>query len=74
MSRTRRQIETRIERIKREIAKLDDEINKVKKKLGNENFISRAPVEVVEENRERLANFNQTREKLKEALERLAAL
>jgi valyl-tRNA synthetase len=61
-------------RLEREIAKLDDEIAKVEKKLANEKFISRAPVEVVEENRERLASFNQSRDKLKEALERLATL
>ncbi len=61
-------------RLKREIAKLDDEINKVEKKLGNEKFISRAPIEVIEQNRERLANFERSRDKLKEALERLATL
>ena len=61
-------------RLEREIAKLDDEIGKVEKKLGNDKFVSRAPVEVVEENRARLADFKQSRDKLKEALERLAAL
>jgi len=61
-------------RLQREIAKFDDEITTVEKKLGNEKFVSRAPVEVVEENRERLAEFNLSRNKLKEALERLAAL
>ena len=61
-------------RLQREIAKFDGEIRRVEKKLGNEKFVSRAPVEVVEENRERLADFRQSREKLKEGLERLAAL
>ena len=61
-------------RLEREVAKFDDEIIKVEKKLGNEKFISRAPVEVVEENRERLADFNLSKDKLKEALQRLAAL
>jgi len=61
-------------RLGREVAKLDGEITNVEKKLGNEKFISRAPVEVVEENRGRLAEFKQSRDKLKEALERLAAL
>ena len=61
-------------RLEREVAKFNDEIAKLVKKLGNENFISRAPVEVVEENRERLADFKLSRDKLKEALERLAAL
>ncbi len=61
-------------RLKREIAKLDGEIDKIEKKLSNEKFISRAPVEVVDENRERLAEFAQSRDKLKEASKRLAAL
>ena len=61
-------------RLEREIDKFGDEITKVEKKLGNEKFISRAPVEVVEENRVRLADFNQSRDKLKEALQRLASL
>ena len=47
---------------------------RVEKKLANEKFVSRAPSEVVEENRTRLANFKQARDKVKEALERLAAL
>ena len=61
-------------RLSREVAKLDDEIVKLDKKLGNEKFVSRAPVEVVEENRDRRDDFFQAREKLNEALERLAAL
>ena len=60
-------------RLEREIEKVDAEINKTEKKLGNAKFVSRAPVEVVEENRERLAEFKQSREKLEEALERLKA-
>ena len=61
-------------RLEREIAKLDDEISKVEKKLGNQKFVSRAPVEVVEENRTRLADFKHSREKIKEALARLLTL
>jgi len=60
-------------RLEREVAKFNDEIAKLEKKLRNENFISRAPIDVVEENRERLADFKLSRDKLKEALERLAA-
>jgi valyl-tRNA synthetase len=60
-------------RLEREIEKVDGEINKTEKKLGNAKFVSRAPVEVVEENRERLVEDKQSRDKLKEALERLKA-
>jgi valyl-tRNA synthetase len=61
-------------RLEKEIAKLDDEIVKLEKKLANEKFVSRAPPEVVEENRDRLADFVRSRDKLKEALTRLEAL
>jgi valyl-tRNA synthetase len=46
----------------------------VQKKLGNEKFTSRAPVEVVQENRDRLADFGLSEGKLIEALARLSAL
>ena len=47
---------------------------KLDKKLSNESFTSRAPAEVVEENRERLADEKARRDKLAAALERIAAL
>jgi valyl-tRNA synthetase len=62
------------DRLAREIEKIGGEIGKLEKKLGNEKFVSRAPKDVVQENRERLAEFNLSRDKLNEALERLAAL
>ena len=61
-------------RLEKDLGKLDSEITKLDKKLSNESFISRAPVEVVEENRERLADERARRDKLAAALERIAAL
>ena len=61
------------ERLAKELVKLDGEIGKIEKKLGNENFISRAPADVVEEQRVRRAGFEQSRDKLSEALGRLAS-
>ena len=61
------------ERLSKELVKLDGEIGKIEKKLGNENFISRAPADVVEEQRVRRAGFEQSRDKLSEALGRLAS-
>jgi valyl-tRNA synthetase len=60
-------------RIDKEIAKKNDELNKVRKKLGNPQFISKASPEVVEEQREleteiceTLAKLNQTRKNLRD--------
>ena len=61
-------------RLQKEIKKLADEIGKIDAKLGNANFVSRAPEEVVEEQRERRAQAEQTRARLSAALERLGDL
>ncbi len=58
-------------RLQKEIKKLTDEIAKIDAKLGNANFVSRAPEEVVEEQRERRSQAEQTRARLSTALERL---
>ncbi|HTB39435.1 MAG TPA: valine--tRNA ligase [Reyranella sp.] len=60
-------------RLQKEIKKLTDEIGKIDAKLGNTNFVSRAPAEVVEELRERRTQAEQTRARLITALERLGA-
>ncbi len=58
-------------RLAKEIDKLVGEAKKIEAKLGNADFIARAPEEVVEENRERLAEAQERREKLAAALARL---
>jgi valyl-tRNA synthetase len=58
-------------RLHKEIKKLSDEVGKIDAKLGNANFVLRAPEEVVEEQRERRAQAEQTRDRLSAALERL---
>jgi valyl-tRNA synthetase len=60
-------------RLKKEIQKLGDEVGKIDAKLGNASFVSRAPEEVVEEQRERRNLAEQTRMRLATALERLGA-
>jgi valyl-tRNA synthetase len=61
-------------RLQKEIDKLAGEIEKTEKKLANEQFVAKAPPEVIEEQRERLAEAGQARVKLASALERLSAL
>jgi valyl-tRNA synthetase len=58
-------------RLEKEIKKLEDEVRKIDAKLGNANFVARAPEEVVEEQRERHAQAEQTRARLSAALKRL---
>ncbi len=59
-------------RLKREIAKEEVEIGKIDKKLGNEQFVAKAPPEVIEEQRERRAEAVARLERLKAALARLS--
>jgi valyl-tRNA synthetase len=61
-------------RLEREIAKREGEIEKLSKKLSNKQFLEKAPEEVVEEQRERLAEADAARTRLHDALERIAAL
>jgi len=59
------------ERLSKEIARLDGEITKANSKLGNESFVARAPVQVVAQEKERVANFSATLEKLREQFAKL---
>ncbi|MEZ5937636.1 MAG: valine--tRNA ligase [Hyphomonadaceae bacterium] len=58
-------------RLKKEIAKLEADILGVEKKLANEQFMSKAPPEIVEEQHERRAAAEATRDKLAAALVQL---
>jgi valyl-tRNA synthetase len=58
-------------RLQKEMAKADADIKRVDAKLGNEQFIARAPEEVVEEEREKREEAEGRKRKIVEALERL---
>lgn len=58
-------------RLGKELDKAAKEIAKIEAKLGNEQFVSRAPEEVIEEQRERLAEAQQLAAKFSLALDRL---
>ncbi|GJL71525.1 MAG: valine--tRNA ligase [Nitrosomonas sp.] len=58
-------------RLTKEISRVEGEINKASGKLNNPNFLERAPGKVVEQEKDRLAGFNSTLDKLKEQLHKL---
>ena len=58
-------------RLGKEIERLANEMNKARGKLSNESFVARAPEEVVSQEKQRLAEFEQNHEKLVAQLERL---
>jgi valyl-tRNA synthetase len=59
-------------RIAKEIARIEGEIAKADKQLGNESFVARAPAEVVEQLRQRVADFRQTLRRLQDQADRLS--
>jgi valyl-tRNA synthetase len=61
-------------RLTKEIAGHDADIDRVNRKLGNPDFLAKAKEEVIEENREKLAEAQAARAKLEAALGRLAAV
>jgi valyl-tRNA synthetase len=61
-------------RLAKEIDKQDTLIGGIEKKLGNENFIAKAPEAVVEKERAKLADFQATRNVLVEQRDKIAAL
>jgi valyl-tRNA synthetase len=61
-------------RLGKEVATLAADIDKTAKKLANADFVARAPDEVVEENRERLAEAESSKSRLEAALKRLESV
>ena len=61
------------QRLARELARIEGELGKTRVKLGNASFVERAPANVVEQERARLAAFEETLAKLKLQLDRLPA-
>ena len=60
------------ERLKKEIQRVEGQIGGKEKKLSNDNFVSRAPAEVVERERAQLAQLRDQLATLERALAELA--
>jgi valyl-tRNA synthetase len=61
-------------RLAKEVSRLDGEIEKIAKKLGNEQFVAKAKPEVVQEQRERQLEYEAARRKMLAAQDRLTGL
>ncbi len=72
MDRSRMEEEAR--RLEKEIVKIEKESAFVMKKLANEQFIAKAPPDVVEEVKEKASEFRGRREKLEESLNKIKGM
>jgi valyl-tRNA synthetase len=61
-----------VARLRKEQGKAQGEIKKIDAKLGNADFVARAPEEIIEENRERRESESARLAKIEEALVRLS--
>ena len=57
-----------MERIEKEINRLTIEITKAESKLNNKSFTDKAPKAVVNQEKERLTNFSQAKQKFEKQL------
>lgn len=64
-------IETEKTRLQKEVTRLENQLEKLNQKLSNQNFIGRAPKEVVEKERQKKQKYEENLEKFKNNLETL---
>jgi valyl-tRNA synthetase len=60
------------ERLSREKKKLEDEVARLEKKLSNEGFVAKAPPQIIAEEREKAAGYQDKLEKIQERLDLVA--
>ncbi|HET7628307.1 MAG TPA: valine--tRNA ligase [Bacillales bacterium] len=66
-------IDEEVKRLEKEREKLNNEVERVRKKLANENFVKKAPEHVVNEEREKEKDYLQKRQKVEERIAELKA-
>jgi valyl-tRNA synthetase len=67
----RSRMEEEAKRLQKEILKVEKEIAFVNRKLSNEQFLSKAPAEVVQEEKEKALQYQAVRGKLEESLRKI---
>ena len=67
----RSRMEEEIRRLQKEMLKIEKEIAFVNRKLSNGQFLSKAPTEVVEEEKEKALKYQAVRSKLEDSLEKI---
>jgi valyl-tRNA synthetase len=65
-------LKAEVARLEKELGKIADDISRIDKKLGNADFMARAPEEVVEEQNERRSEALDQEAKVRAALDRLS--
>jgi valyl-tRNA synthetase len=58
-------------RLAKEIARIEGEVRKCEGKLGNANFVANAPAEVVEQERQRIADWTRQADAMREQARKL---
>jgi valyl-tRNA synthetase len=64
-------LDEEISRLKKELDKLNAEVERVQKKLSNEGFVKKAPAKVIEEERAKERDYLEKRETVRQRLEEL---
>jgi valyl-tRNA synthetase len=64
-------MEEELKRLQKEILKIEKESAFIMKKLSNEQFLSKAPPEIVQEVKEKASEFRMQRDKLEESLNKI---
>ena len=61
-------------RLKKEIEKIDIDLNKAGIKLSNKNFVSKAPKEIIKQEKERLSKFSEHKDRLVHTAKKITKL
>ena len=64
---------TEAERLSKNLEKIETEIVKINEKLADANFVSNAPTEVVNEQKERLNDYTISKNKVEKAIESISS-